>query len=177
MAVTKLFGTSVKRREDPRLVTGTATYTDDVTLPGMVNAVFVRSPHAHARITRIDVAAARRAPGVVAVFSGADLAGKMGPIPCAWLIPNSELKTPPYPAIATDLVRYVGDAVAVVVAEDRYAAKDAAELVRVEYEPLPLVTDAEKAAGSGAPLVHDDVPQNIAFRWKVAGGDGAAVFA
>jgi len=177
MAVTKLFGASVKRQEDPRLVTGKATYTDDVTLPGMVHAVFVRSPHAHARITRIDVAAARRAPGVVAVFSGADLAGKMGPIPCAWLIPNSELKTPPYPAIATDLVRYVGDAVAVVVAEDRYAAKDAAELVRVEYEPLPVVTDAEQAVGSGAPLVHDDVPQNIAFRWKVAGGDAAAAFA
>lgn len=106
MAVTKLFGAKIKRREDPRLVTGKATYTDDVRLPGMVYATFVRSPHAHARITRIDASTARRAPGVVAVFTGADLAGKMGPIPCAWLIPNSELKTPAYPAIATEKVRF-----------------------------------------------------------------------
>jgi carbon-monoxide dehydrogenase large subunit len=177
MAVTKLFGAKVKRREDPRLVTGKATYTDDVRLPGLLQAVFVRSPHAHARIRRVDTSAARQAPGVVAVFTGADLAGKVGPLPCAWVIPNAGLKTPPHPAIATDRVRYAGDAVAVVVAEDRSAAKDAADLVRVDYEPLPVFTDAEHAAQPGAALLHDDVPDNVAFRWKVAGGDIGTAFA
>lgn len=177
MAVTKLFGAKVKRREDPRLVAGRATYTDDVKLPGMVHVAFVRSPYAHARIVRVDVSAARRAPGVVAVFTGADLAGKVGPLPCAWLIPNAELKTPPHPAIAVDRVRYVGDAVAVVIAEDRYAARDAADLVQVEYAPLPVVTDGERATRPGALLLHDDVPHNIAFRWKLAGGDINTAFA
>ena len=177
MAVTKLFGASVRRREDPRLVTGRATYTDDVRLPGLLHAVFVRSPHAHARIRRVDVSAARRVPGVAAVFTGADLAGKVNPLPCAWLVPNADLKTPPHPAIATDRVRYVGDAVAVVVAEDRGAARDAAALVQVDYEVLPAVVDAEKAAHPGAPQLHDDAPHNIAFRWKVSGGDVADAFA
>jgi len=99
MAVTKLFGARIKRREDPRLIAGKASYTDDIKLAGLLHAVIVRSPHAHARITRIDVASARQTPGVVAVFTGADLTGKVGPLPCAWLIPNSELKTPPHPAI------------------------------------------------------------------------------
>ena len=176
MAVTKLFGAKIKRREDPRLVTGKATYTDDVKLAGTLHAVIVRSPHAHARITRVDIAAARRIPGVVAVFTGADLAGKVGPLPCAWLIPNSDLKTPSHPAIAVDWVRYVGDAVAVVVAEDRYAARDGAEQVRVDYEPLPAIVDAEETTRAGAPQLHDGVPNNIAFRWKVSGGDVAAAF-
>ncbi|MDR7467342.1 MAG: xanthine dehydrogenase family protein molybdopterin-binding subunit, partial [Armatimonadota bacterium] len=127
MAVTKLFGAKVKRREDPRLITGKAIYTDDVKLPGLLHAAIVRSPHAHARIVGIDLSGARQTPGVVAVFTGADLAGKVGPLPCAWLIPNADLKTPPHPAIATDRVRYVGDAVAVVVAEDRYSARDGAD--------------------------------------------------
>ncbi|HEX4840718.1 MAG TPA: xanthine dehydrogenase family protein molybdopterin-binding subunit, partial [bacterium] len=177
MAVTKLFGAKIKRREDPRLVTGNATYTDDVKLPAMLHAAFVRSPHAHARIRRVDTSEARKAPGVVAVFTGADLAGKVGPLPCAWLIPNAELKTPPHPAIAVDRVRYVGDAVAVVLADDRYLAKDAAELVRVEYEPLPVLTDAEQATRAGATVLHDGVAQNVAFRWKVVGGDIATAFA
>lgn len=177
MAVTKLFGAKIKRREDPRLITGKATYTDDVKLSGMVHAVFVRSPHAHARIRRVDVSAARQGPGVVAVFTGADLAGKVGPVPCAWLIPNADLKTPSHPAMAVDRVRYVGDAVAVVVAEDRYSAEDAAALVEVDYETLPVRTDAEQATQPDAPQLHDDVPQNVAFRWKVAGGDIAAAFA
>ncbi len=177
MAVTKLFGAKIKRREDPRLITGKATYTDDLKLPAMLHAAFVRSPHAHARIRRVSTSEARAAPGVVAVFTGADLAGKVGPLPCAWLIPNAELKTPPHPAIAVDRVRYVGDAVAVVLADDRYLAKDAAELVRVEYESLPVLTDAEQATRAGATLLHGDVAQNVAFRWKVAGGDVATAFA
>lgn len=177
MAVTKLFGARIKRREDPRLITGKATYTDDLKLAGTLHAVIVRSPHAHARIKRIDTTAARRTPGAVAVYTGTDLVGKVGPLPCAWLIPNAGLKTPAHPAIAVDRVRYVGDAVAVVVAEDRYTARDGAEQIQVEYEPLPVVVDAERATRPGAPLLHDDAPENVAFRWKVAGGDAAAAFA
>ncbi|HLZ08154.1 MAG TPA: xanthine dehydrogenase family protein molybdopterin-binding subunit, partial [Chloroflexota bacterium] len=176
MAVTKLFGSAVKRREDPRLITGGATYVDDVTLPALTHAAFVRSPYAHARITSIDVAAAKKAAGVVAVVTGQDIAGKVGTIPTAWLIPNSDLKTPAHPALATDLVRYVGDAVAVVVAESQAAAQDAAALVNVTYEQLPVVVNQEKAVEAGAPLVHDDVPNNLAFRWKLAGGDIDAAF-
>ena len=176
MAVTKLFGARVKRREDPRLIAGKATYTDDVKLTGLLHAAMVRSPHAHARIRGIDASAARQTPGVVAVFTGTDLVGKVGPLPCAWLIPNADLKTPPHPAIATDRVRYAGDTVAVVVAEDRYSARDGADQVRVDYEPLPIVTEGEDAVQATAPLLHDQVPNNVAFRWKVAGGDVGAAF-
>src|SRR5262249_46373115 len=151
MAVSKLFGAKIKRREDPRLITGRATYTDDLQPAGLAYARIVRSPHAHARIKRIDAEAARRHPGVVAVFTGKDLQGKINPIPTAWLIPNSDLKTPPHPALAVDTVRYVGDGVAVVVAEDRYSARDAAGLVRVEYEPLPAGGGPPKGTGRGAP--------------------------
>lgn len=176
MTVTKLFGAKIKRREDPRLITGKATYTDDIKPTGLLHAVIVRSPHAHARIARLDVTAARQVSGVVAVFTGADLKEKVGSLPCAWLIPNSELKTPPHPAIAVDRVRYVGDAVAVVVADDRYCARDGADRVQVEYDPLPVVTEAEDAVQSTAPQLHDEAPQNVAFRWKVSGGDSGAAF-
>jgi carbon-monoxide dehydrogenase large subunit len=177
MAVSKIFGASIKRREDPRLIRGEATYTDDLTLPGMVYAQIVRSPHAHARITRLDVDAARRHPGVVAVFTGRDIQGKLNPIPTAWLIPNSDLKTPPHPALAVDTVRYVGDGVAVVVAEDKYTARDAAGLVRVGYEPLPAVVDQVTAAGPGAPQLHAEAPGNLAFKWAVNAGNVDAAFA
>jgi aerobic carbon-monoxide dehydrogenase large subunit len=177
MAVSTMFGASIRRREDPRLITGQATYTDDLQLPGMTYACIVRSPHAHARITSLDIEAARRQPGVVAVFTGRDLAGKLNPIPTAWLIPNSELKTPPHPALAVDRVRYAGDGVAVVVADAPYTARDAAALVRVTYEPLPAIVNQEQAVGAGAPQLHADAPNNVAFTWKVAGGDAAAAFA
>src|SRR5438034_11427498 len=111
MAVSKIFGSSVKRREDPRLITGGATYTDDLKLPNLAYAAFVRSPHAHARIKSVNTAAASAAPGVVAVYTGADLVGKVGNIPTAWLLPNSDLKTPAHPPLAVDTVRYVGDGV------------------------------------------------------------------
>jgi carbon-monoxide dehydrogenase large subunit len=176
MAVTRVFGARIKRREDPRLITGTATYTDDIVIPGMCYAVIVRSPYAHARIKGIDVEQARRHPGVVAVFTGKDLEGKVNPIPCAWLIPGSDLKTPPHPALAVDRVRYVGDGVAVVVASSRYAAADAASLVSVEYEPLPAVVNQERAMQPGAPQIHDGVPNNVAFHWKVSAGDVEGAF-
>jgi carbon-monoxide dehydrogenase large subunit len=177
MAVTKLFGASVKRREDPRLITGQATYTDDLTLPGMLYAHIVRSPHAHAKIVRVDTARARREPGVVAVYTGKDLAGKLNPIPTAWLVPNADLRTPPHPALATDVVRYVGDGVAVVLGETRFAARDAAALVQVEYAPLPAVVDQEQAVRDGAVQIHAEAPRNLAFTWRVAGGDAERAFA
>jgi aerobic carbon-monoxide dehydrogenase large subunit len=176
VAVTRMFGASVRRREDPRLITGRATYVDDISLPGMDYAAILRSPHAHARITRIDVEAAGRAPGVVGAFIGQDLQGQVGTIPCAWLIPGSDLKTPPHPPLAVDTVRYVGDGVAVVVAESREAARDALDLIEVAYEPLPVVVNAEEATQGHAPQLHATVPSNIAFHWKVAGGDVNAVF-
>ena len=116
----RIFGSGIRRREDPRLITGSATYTHDIVLPGMVHAAMLRSSHAHARITRIDTGKAKAAPGVVAVYTGADTEGALAPTPCAWLLPESELKIAAYPCIAKDVVRYTGDIVAVVVAETPY---------------------------------------------------------
>ena len=147
----RIFGSAIRRREDPRLITGTATYTDDIRLPGLVHAVMLRSPHAHARIRRLDTSKAAEASGVLAVYTGKDTAGVLKPMPCAWLIPNSDLKVAEYPCIATDVVRYVGDIVAVVVAETAYHAQDALDLIEVDYEALPAVVDPQQAAGSGAP--------------------------
>ncbi len=171
MAVTKMFGASVKRREDARMMTGRAHYTDDVRRNHTLHMGVVRSPHAHARITSVDTSAAASMPGVVAVFSGADLVDDIAPVPCAWLIPDSDLKVPEYRAIAVDKARFVGDAVAVVIAEDRYQAEDAADAVNVSYEPLDVVTNQEEAVKDGAPQLYDDVPNNLAFQWKLNGGD------
>ncbi|MDI3269124.1 MAG: glyceraldehyde dehydrogenase subunit alpha [Bacillota bacterium] len=171
----KVFGAAVKRREDPRLIRGKGRYTDDIRLPGMLYAAILRSPYAHARIRKIDAEQAKKLPGVVAVFTGADLEGKVGPIPTAWLPPDSDMKTPAHPALAKEKVRYVGDGVALVVAEDRYIARDALDLIQVDYEVLPTVVDAEKAMEEGAPLLHDDVPKNVAFHWQ-AGNDPAPAF-
>ena len=173
---TRIFGSGIRRREDPRLITGSATYTDDFVLPGMVHAVMLRSPHAHARITRIDISPAAEAPGVLAVFTGADVEGEFQVVPCAWLIPNSDLKVAAYPCIAKDMVRYVGDIVAAVVAEDIQQATDARDLIEVDYEPLDSVIDPEKAGQPGAPQLHADVPNNQAFHWKMEGGDVDAAF-
>ncbi|MDI3257051.1 MAG: molybdopterin-dependent oxidoreductase [Kyrpidia sp.] len=170
-----VFGTAIKRREDPRLITGNGRYTDDVQLPGMLYAAILRSPHAHARIRGINVEKAKRHPGVVAVFTGRDVAGKVAPIPTAWLPPDSNIKTPAHPALAVDSVRYVGDGVAMVVAESRYVARDALELIEVDYEVLPAVVDPEKAMEKGAPAVHEEVPDNVAFHWQ-AGSDPASAF-
>jgi carbon-monoxide dehydrogenase large subunit len=172
---TRIFGSGIRRREDPRLITGTALYTDDLTLPGMVHAAMLRSPHAHARITRIDVSRAKDAPGVLAAFTGSDI-DALKAMPCAWLLPNSGLKIAAYQCIGKDTVRYVGDIVAVVVADTPYQAHDALDLIDVEYEALPAVTDARKALQPGAPQLHSDVPNNEAFHWVVAGGDIDAAF-
>jgi carbon-monoxide dehydrogenase large subunit len=171
MVVTKMFGAAVKRREDPRLITGRGNFTDHIQLAGTLVMAIKRSPHAHARIVRIDTSKARAMRGVVAVYTGQDLVDKLAPVPCAWLVPDSDLKVPPYRAVAVDKVRYVGDAVAVVVATDRYIAQDAVDAIEVEYEPLPAVVDQEKALEPGAPQLYDEVPNNLAFHWKLHAGD------
>ena len=173
---TRIFSSGIRRREDPRLISGRATYTDDITLPGAVYAAILRSPHAHARIRRVNTSRAARAEGVVAVYTGADLEGVIGPIPCAWMIPNSDIKGVAHPAIARDVVRYVGDAVAVVVAESRHQAQDALELIEVDYEPLTPVIDPQQALQEGAPQLHGDAPNNQAFHWVAAGGDVEEAF-
>jgi carbon-monoxide dehydrogenase large subunit len=161
-------GQSVRRREDARFLTGAGQYTDDVVLPGQTYGVFLRSPHAHARIRGIKLDAALKAPGVLNIFTGADLAeAKVGGLPCGWLIHSMDgtpMKEPPHPVLAQGKVRHVGDQVALVVAETWLQAKDAAELVEVDYEELPAVIDlasADKAAAS----VHDDVPGNVCYDW------------
>ena len=176
MTTTRIFGSGIRRREDPRLITGRATYTDDISLPRMVHAAILRSPYAHARIKSIDTSKAAQRDGVEAVFSGADIEGVLNPIPCAWLVPDSDVKAVDHPAIARDVVRYVGDAVAVVVAESRYQAEDALEHIEVDYEELPVVMDPQKATEPGAPQLHEDAPNNQAFHWVVAGGDADAAF-
>jgi carbon-monoxide dehydrogenase large subunit len=171
-----LIGASVKRKEDYRFLTGNGQYTDDVVLPHQTYGAFLRSPHAHARLGKIDVEAAARAPGVIAVFTGADLvAENVGGLPCGWLIHSidgSPMHEPPHPVLASGKVRYVGDPVALVIAESAKAAKDAAELIEVEYDILPATTDTAHAADSGQAEVHDGVPGNVCYVW--GHGDKAA---
>lgn len=163
-----LVGKAVRRQEDPRLITGTATYVDDIEMPDMHHACILRSPHAAARIKRVETEAARELAGVVAVFTG-ESAKDVGPVPCAASLPG--LRVPHHSVLATDRVYYVGHPVAVVVAKDRYVARDAVDLIEVEYEPLPAVADPEKALEPGAPAVHPEWPDNIAFTYHHDGGD------
>ena len=172
----RMFGSGIRRREDPRLITGTARYTDDITLPGMVHAAMLRSPHAHAKIRAIDTSAAAKAPGVLAVYTNADIEGHLKAMPCLWLVPGADLKIGTYWPLAKDEVRYVGDPVAVVVAETTYQAHDAVAMIDVTYDPLPSTTDPQKATASGAPLVHSEIAGNQAFHWTVKGGDVDAAF-
>jgi aerobic carbon-monoxide dehydrogenase large subunit len=169
MATARLLGASIKRREDPRFITGKGNYTDDLKLAGMTHAVFVRSPHANAKIRKIDIAAASKAPGVVKIFTGKDMVG-VNSLPCGWLLPD--LKVPPHMPLATDAARYVGDPVAIVIAETRSAAQDAADLVAVDWDVQPSVTSTEKAAAKGSPRIHEVAPDNVAFKWQI--GDAAA---
>ncbi len=166
---TRIFGSGIKRREDPRLITGRAKYTDDLQPAGMIHMAVVRSPHAHARIRHIDTSAAAGSEGVIGVFTGRDI--DLGSVPCAWLLPDSGLVTPDHPPLATEIVRYVGDGVAIVLAENRYQAQDAADLVTVDYDPMEAVVNPEKATASGAPQLFEEAPGNIAFRWICSSGD------
>ena len=182
MAATETYiGKPVARKEDAKLLTGQSQFIDDLTLPGMVWAAVVRSPYAHAKILSVDVSAAREAEGVVAAFSGADLVEDWAAtLPCVWLV-TEDTKQPTHHPLATDKARYQGDGVAVVLAESRALAKDAAELVQVEYEELPAVIDPEEALADGAPILHEDLGTNHCFTWKLESDgfddvfDGAAV--
>ena len=177
MAAAPLVGSRIRRREDPRLITGRATYVDDVKLVGMVHAAFIRSPYAHAKILRLEMTKAKAHPGVLAAFSGADLhaVGMTASLPVAHKLPD--LKTPPHYPLAVDEVRFVGEAVAVIVASDPYVVRDAAELVEVEYDELPVVVDLEKATVSGAPLVHAALGTNVAYAMPFKAGDPDGAFA
>jgi carbon-monoxide dehydrogenase large subunit len=164
----RLFGKAIKRREDPRFITGRGQYVDDVKLPGTVYAAFVRSPHAHARITSINASKAKSVPGFVAVYTGQEV--QVGNLPCGWMLPD--IKVPPRPVLAQGKVRYAGEPVAIVVADSVYAAKDAAEAVQVDYEALPGVANPKKAHERGAPQLFDDVAHNQSFYWTI--GDKTA---
>lgn len=162
-------GKSVKRVEDQRFITGKGNYTDDIILPGMTYAYVVRSPYAHAKINGVDTSEAKALDGVVAVFTGEDVKD-IGGVPCGWQVNfknGDTMKEPPHPLMVRDKVRHVGDAVAMVIAESREAARDAADLVHVDYEELPAVVNAAEAVKDGAPLVHDDVPNNMCYDWEL----------
>jgi carbon-monoxide dehydrogenase large subunit len=165
----RYIGRSVKRVEDPRLIRGTGTYTDDLRLPGVLHAVILRSPHAHAKVVRIETSRARDLPGVVAVFVGADVNGSCGAVPCAASIPD--LKSPRHTVLAGDRVYFVGHPLAVVVAADPYIARDAIDLIDVDYEPLPVVIDPEEALKPGSPLTHPSIGTNVAYTSVRTGGD------
>jgi aerobic carbon-monoxide dehydrogenase large subunit len=170
-------GAPVLRKEDPELLTGQARYVDDLTVPGMVWMALVRSPYAHARIKGVDVSKALGGEGVVAAYSGEDLAGDIpAGLPCAWPV-TEDIKLPNHWPLARDKARYAGDAVAVVLAESRALAKDAAELVEVDYEPLPAVTDVAEALADGAPVVHDEFGTNRCYDWTLSAGDIDKAFA
>src|SRR2546425_7837023 len=163
VAEERLFGKSIKRREDPRFITGRGQYVDDVKLPGMTYAAFVRSPHAHARLNKVDAAAAKKVPGVLAVYTGADV--KVGGLPCGWMLPD--IKVPLRPALAQGKVRYVGEPVAIVIGETAYAAKDGAEAGKGAYEARPAGSNGKKAPEAGPPQPLDDSPKNPCLYWTV----------
>jgi carbon-monoxide dehydrogenase large subunit len=167
-------GENVRRKEDYRFLTGSGQYTDDINLPNQRYAVFVRSPHAHAAILGIETGRAEAMPGVARVFTGQDVAGKVNGLPCGWLITGTDgqpMKEPPHPILAQGKVRYVGDHVAMVVADTLEQARDAAEVVVVDYEVLPAVVDVREAARGTA--LHDAAPDNRCYKWAI--GDQAAV--
>ena len=172
VASTPAVGQSVRRKEDARLLTGNTNWTDNIQLPGALHMVFVRSPHAHAKITRVDLSGALAMPGVVAAYSAADLGEANPKVICVWPVVD-DIVMPEFPALAIDEVRHGGDCVAVVLATERYLAADAAEAVEVDYEPLPAVIDMEAALADGAPLVHADKGTNKCYSMSYPCGDYA----
>ena len=173
---TTYIGAPVERKEDARLLRGETRWVDNMTIPGMLWMAVVRSPYAHAKITNVDLSKALSAEGVVAAFSGADLADEWaGSLPCAWPV-TGDCRIPQHSPLSADKARYAGDGVAVVIAESRALAKDAAELVEVDYEPLQAVTDVAEAASDGAPLVHDEYDENRAYTWTLQNGEVDRLF-
>ncbi|HEU5321367.1 MAG TPA: xanthine dehydrogenase family protein molybdopterin-binding subunit [Methylomirabilota bacterium] len=180
----KYFGAAVKRREDPRFLRGEARYVDDVKLPGMLHAAFLRSPHAHARLAAVRTEPAAAMPGVARVFTFADLAPRLRPLPRFGAVPPGlaaavrvDVRQAPQYALCRDRARHVGEIVAMVVADSRYRAEDAAERIEVEWEPEPAAVDMVAAAAPGAPLVHPEWGTNVALAFRHAVGDADAAFA
>ena len=164
MGIATMIGASIKRREDPRLITGQATYVDDIKLHGMLHMAVLRSPYGHARITRIETGEARKHPGVVAVYTAEDLKGKVGNMSVGVLLPpHIEKGMGRRGPLAEGKVRFYGDPVAVVIAQDRYIARDALELIDVDYEPLPAAIDVEQAMQPDAPVLYEEFGTNLAF--------------
>src|SRR6266852_5906554 len=169
-------GSRAKRPDDPRILTGRGRYVDDVVLPRMVHVAFVRSPHAHARVTRVEVGRARRAPGVAGVLTGADARRLCKP----WrgvLLHYTGMKTGAMLPLAVERVRWVGEPVVAVAAESRAAADDAAALVEVEYEPLPAVLTPGAALAGGAPLIHPELGDNLLYETRLSAGNVERAFA
>jgi len=174
MPVSKSVGARIKRREDPELVRGLGRYVGDIDLPNTLHVAILRSPYAHARIKTIEMDAARQHPGVVAVLTGDEIKDQIGTLPVT--ADNPTLKIPKHYVLAVGKACYVGEGVAAVVAEDRYTAEDALHLIRVEYEPLPVVSDPEKALAQGSPLIHSEWSDNLAFSWQQEQGDLTKAF-
>ncbi|WP_339717040.1 molybdopterin cofactor-binding domain-containing protein, partial [uncultured Sneathiella sp.] len=177
MSVENGIGASVRRKEDQRFITGNGRYLDDMNKVGQAYGYFLRSPHAFAKINNIDLTAAKAAPGVVDIFTGADMAADgIGGLICGWGITSkdgSPHNAPPHNSMAVDAVRHVGDQVAFVIAETLQQAKDAAELIEVDYETMTPVTNIAKALAPGAPQIHEEAPGNLCYDWEL--GDKAAV--
>src|SRR5947199_9213999 len=177
MGIAAMLGTPIKRREDPRLITGQATYVDDIKLHGMLYMAVLRSPYGHARINGINTEAARKQPGVVAIYLAEDLKGVVGNIPIAAPLPgnisNGMGRRGP---LAEGKVRFYGDPVAVVIADDRYTARDALDLIEIDYEPLPAAIDAEKAIRSDAPILYEEFGTNVPFGIHPSSDDIDKVF-
>ncbi|MEX0275501.1 MAG: xanthine dehydrogenase family protein molybdopterin-binding subunit, partial [Flavobacteriaceae bacterium] len=162
-------GKPIKRREDARFLKGAGTYTDDIKLPNMTHSAFVRSPYAHARILTVDTSEALKSDGVVAIFTSDDGCGAFG-VPCGWQVNfknGDTMREPVHPLLAKNKIRHLGEAVAIVIANTLEQARDAAELVEVDYEELPAVTNPRAAMAEGAPQVHDEWPDNAAYDWCI----------
>jgi len=175
MATKTLIGADVRRREDPALVQGAGRFVDDLAPPRLVFASVLRSPHAHARLRRLDTMRAAAIPGVVRVITARDVDGTVDPEPAVGIPPAA--RRPARPLLARDVVRYVGEPVAVVVAEDRYVAADACEQIEAEYDPQPAVSDLDAALAPRAPRVHAQFPDNVALTWGWSEGDVDGAFA
>jgi carbon-monoxide dehydrogenase large subunit len=167
-------GQAMKRKEDPRLIAGTSTYVDDVVMPGMLHMAITRSIHAHARIKRVDISKAQKLPGVVAVVTGEEVAAHCGPVPCGASIRG--MKNAQRQLLAIDKVRFVGEPVAAVVATDKYIARDAADLIEIDYEPLPAVVNPEKAMDPSSTRLYDEFSDNIAYTFGFESGNTEEAF-
>lgn len=166
----RMIGQSIKRREDRKYITGSATYVDDITLPGMLYAAFVRSPHAHAKIKKIDVAGALEHPKAIDALTGAEALHLAGPMPVYSYREATSIKKPEYRCLANDRVRFVGEPVAVIAARNRYSADDVAELVNVDYEPLEVLMDPDQSLRPGALKLHDNLDNNVGLYIARQGG-------